>query len=74
MVVGYAAEGRRFKRLFPDRGAAGFAGLGFAAVNLTISHKQTGRAIVDEVHESARQIGARSRAANRACPPTPAPS
>lgn len=32
--------------------------LGFAGVNVTIPHKQAALAIVDEVHESARQIGA----------------
>jgi shikimate dehydrogenase len=32
--------------------------LGFAGVNLTIPHKQTAMAIVDEVDEAARKIGA----------------
>ena len=32
--------------------------LGFAGVNVTIPHKQAALAIVDEVHESARHIGA----------------
>ncbi len=58
----HGLQGRYVPLAIPPKGLAAalraLPALGFAGCNVTIPHKQAAMALVDEIHESARAIGA----------------